>query len=102
MSGAPDYHLIPTGKVETIDPGAPKDFASMTKSLGKDIDRGDVTAKGGYDNAWIFDTGGTSLGSHLHSQVSDPPAPLSVVLTARATWLLPNLWQARRGSLAGR
>ena len=54
VSGAPDYHLIPTGRIDTIAPGSPHDFVFETKKLGKDIDRGDVSARGGYDNAWIF------------------------------------------------
>jgi len=53
VSGAPDYHLLPTGKVNHIAVGSPWDF-SQTKQVGKDIDKGDVTAKGGYDNAWLF------------------------------------------------
>jgi aldose 1-epimerase len=53
VTGAPDYHLIPTGKVNTISLGSPWDFTGG-KSIGKDINKGDVTALGGYDNAWIF------------------------------------------------
>lgn len=53
VSGAPDYHLIPTGKVLDIAPGSAMDFA-QPKVLGQDIAQGTVSEKGGYDNAWIF------------------------------------------------
>jgi len=53
VTGPPGYHLIPTGTVSPVKPGSVWDF-SRPKALGKDIDRGDVTAHGGYDNAWIF------------------------------------------------
>jgi len=54
VSGPPDYHLIPTGKVNRVIPGSPWDFYSKPKRVGEAIDQGDVTAHGGYDNAWIF------------------------------------------------
>jgi len=54
VTEAPDYHLIPTGKVLSIGAGSPMDF-TKPKRLGNDIDAGTVTADGGYDNAWIFD-----------------------------------------------
>jgi aldose 1-epimerase len=54
VTGAPDFHLIPTGKINAIAPGSPWDFKKR-KAIGKDINKGDVTAAGGYDNAWIFD-----------------------------------------------
>jgi aldose 1-epimerase len=58
VSGPPDYHLIPSGRIENVAPGSAKDFAYETKALGRDIDHGDVTPRGGYDNAWIFDAVG--------------------------------------------
>ena len=54
VTTAPDYHLIPTGKVDAIAPGSAWDF-TKPKALGKDINKGNVDPKGGYDNAWIFD-----------------------------------------------
>jgi len=60
VTGAPDYHLIPTGKVSSIAPGSPMDF-TKPKRLGNDIDEGIVTAIGGYDNAWIFDPAPTKV-----------------------------------------
>jgi len=54
VSLAPDYHLIPSGKVIDIARGSALDFTDP-KPLGTDIDRGVVTAEGGYDNAWIFE-----------------------------------------------
>lgn len=52
-TGAPDYHLIATGKLDKIKPGSPWDFRDP-KKIGKDINQGTVSAKGGYDNAWMF------------------------------------------------
>jgi len=54
VTTVPDYHLIPTGKTSPIAAGAPCDFYTKPKTLGMDINEGSVTAKGGYDNAWIF------------------------------------------------
>lgn len=53
VTGPPGYHSIATGKVKTVSPGSPWDF-SQPKPLGRDIDRGTVTSKGGYDNAWLL------------------------------------------------
>eukprot|EP00929_Paragymnodinium_shiwhaense_P113535 TRINITY_DN81817_c0_g1_i1.p1 TRINITY_DN81817_c0_g1~~TRINITY_DN81817_c0_g1_i1.p1 ORF type:complete len:404 (+),score=29.92 TRINITY_DN81817_c0_g1_i1:264-1475(+) len=53
VTTAPDYHLIPTGRTLPIAPGSAWDFRSP-KRLGKDIDSGIVTSRGGYDNSWIF------------------------------------------------
>eukprot|EP01051_Picozoa_sp_SAG22_P028569 SAG22_NODE_10143_length_550_cov_1.549889_1_plen_86_part_00 len=38
VSGAPDYHLLPSGKVDTIAPGSPWDF-TKAKAVGKDINK---------------------------------------------------------------
>lgn len=46
-TGAPDYHLLATGKVKPVAPGSPWDF-TKAKAVGKDIDKGDVTPVGGY------------------------------------------------------
>jgi len=54
VTGAPDYHSIATGKINKIIKGSPWDFYSAPKALGTDIDQGTVTAKGGYDNAFIL------------------------------------------------
>lgn len=32
VSGAPDYHLIPTGKIEAVGPGSAQDFWAETKA----------------------------------------------------------------------
>ena len=45
VTGAPDYHLIPTGKINEIVANSAWDFTT-TKPIGKDIDKGDVTAAG--------------------------------------------------------
>lgn len=54
VSGAPDFHLLPTGKVLDIAAGSALDFFTEPKPVGQDIEHGVVTANGGYDNAWIF------------------------------------------------
>ena len=54
VSGAPDYHLIPTGNVLNIPPCTPLDFWSRPKTLGRDLDGGTVTRRGGLDNAFVF------------------------------------------------
>ena len=41
-------------EMDAIAPGSAWDF-TKPKALGKDIDKGNVDPKGGYDNAWIFD-----------------------------------------------
>lgn len=63
VSGAPDYHLIPTGKILDIEKGSPWDFTEPVR-LGSFIDQGDVTATGGFDNAWIFEPAPVNL-SHV-------------------------------------
>ena len=55
VTEGPDYHLIPTGKVNSVAAGSPWDFYTQPKALGADINKGTVTAKGGYDNAWLLD-----------------------------------------------
>jgi aldose 1-epimerase len=55
VTTVPDYHLIPTGKVNKVAAGSPWDFFTKPKALGQDINSGSVTAKGGYDNAWLLD-----------------------------------------------
>ena len=55
VTGAPAYHLIPTGKIDEIARDSAWDFYSAPKKIGQDINTGDVTSLGGYDNAWVFD-----------------------------------------------
>ena len=56
VSGAPDYHLIPTGgEWDVREPAHAFLSFLQPKRVGADIDRGVVTARGGYDNAWVFD-----------------------------------------------
>merc|ERR1719356_302568 len=46
VTGAPDYHLIPTGKMLPIAPASTFDF-TKPKPVGKDIDAGVVSDRGG-------------------------------------------------------
>ena len=62
VSGAPEYHLVPTGTIRAIRNCSALDF-SRPKPLGRDIDRGTVTPRGGYDHAWIFRRGASKNGA---------------------------------------
>jgi len=53
VTGAPAYHLIPTGEVNEIVKDSAWDFTTA-KRIGQDINSGDVTSLGGYDNARVF------------------------------------------------
>jgi len=48
-----DAELLPTGVVAPVAEAPALDFREG-KALGRDIDQGTVTPKGGYDNAWVF------------------------------------------------
>ena len=41
-------------EITDVAPGSPWDFYSRPKRVGQDIDAGDATARGGYDNAFVF------------------------------------------------
>jgi aldose 1-epimerase len=75
VTGAPNYHLIPTGKVLDVARGSFVDFWSKPKAVGKDIDGGVVTALGGYDNAFVFASADAS------EAAAASPSTLPVVAT---------------------
>ena len=55
-----DADLLPTGQIlSNKAPGNHYMDFSSPKAIGQDIDQGTATAKGGYDNAFIFDQSGT-------------------------------------------
>lgn len=66
-----DTNLLPTGRVLDIKQHAPWMDFTRGKTLGHDIDKGTVTAQGGYDNAWLFtDTPTPGVLRHVATAVS--------------------------------
>ena len=82
VTGAPDYHLLPTGKVLTIAPGSFLDFKTKAKEIGHDINSGVVTAQGGYDNAFIFESSETETVEKMPivAQLSSPLTKIALTM----------------------
>jgi aldose 1-epimerase len=80
VTTAPDYHLIATGKSNPIDSGSVWDFYTKPKLIGEDIDKGSVTALGGYDNAWIFSDWKPGMASRAVVTVESPKTGIKLVM----------------------